>query len=87
LPAAGLSHCWTAGVEDVEGFTTAIESWYVDLKANRTSNHRALATKRFSREVCFGAVVNRYRLCDQFQLKPILPDDSLSSVGRRVTIR
>jgi glycosyltransferase involved in cell wall biosynthesis len=62
LPGAGLSHCWTAGVGDVEGFATAIESWYFDRKAQRPSNHRAIALKRFSPETCFGAIVTRYRL-------------------------
>jgi glycosyltransferase involved in cell wall biosynthesis len=62
LPSAGLSHCWTASVEDVEGFANGIEAWYADRKTNRPSNHRAVAVKRFSPETCFGAVVNRYRL-------------------------
>jgi glycosyltransferase involved in cell wall biosynthesis len=62
LPSAGLSHCWTAGVGDVEGFAKAIESWYSDRKANRPSNHRAVAIKRFSPDTCFGAVVDRYRM-------------------------
>jgi glycosyltransferase involved in cell wall biosynthesis len=62
LPSAGLSHSWTASVGDVEGFASAIEAWYADRKANRPSNHRAIAVKRFSPEICYGAVLNRYRL-------------------------
>jgi glycosyltransferase involved in cell wall biosynthesis len=62
LPSAGLSHCWTAGVGDVEGFAQAIQSWAADRKAPRPSNHRPIAIKRFSPETCFGAVINQYRI-------------------------
>jgi glycosyltransferase involved in cell wall biosynthesis len=61
LPSAGLSHCWTASVGDVEGFARAIEAWHADRSANRFSNHRAIALERFSPDACFGAVVNHYR--------------------------
>lgn len=56
---AGLSHCWTARAEDVNGFTSAIRAWLSD--GPRVSNHREVALARFSPEKCFGAVLAEYR--------------------------
>ncbi|MCX6934753.1 MAG: glycosyltransferase family 4 protein [Verrucomicrobia bacterium] len=58
---AGLSHCWTAGVEDVPGFTRALQDWLEDLPRHRPSNHREVAVGRFSPSKCLGAVLAAYR--------------------------
>lgn len=57
---AGLSHCWTAKVGDVEGFTCAIQNWIDDVPRQRPINHRSIAIERFSIEKCYGAVLNEY---------------------------
>jgi glycosyltransferase involved in cell wall biosynthesis len=56
----GLSHCWSAGKEDVSGFASVIEQWAADRASMRPSNHRQIAESRFSQEACFGAVVREY---------------------------
>ncbi|MDB6006254.1 MAG: glycosyl transferase, partial [Prosthecobacter sp.] len=56
----GLSHCWSAGKEDVDGFADVIEEWAVDCGLGRSSNHRQIAESRFSQDACFGAVVREY---------------------------
>ncbi len=59
---SGLSHCWTAVVGDVPGFAQAIEAWFEDRKLARPSNHRVVALERFSPDICFGALLDRYEL-------------------------
>ncbi|OYW31556.1 MAG: hypothetical protein B7Z47_00705, partial [Chthoniobacter sp. 12-60-6] len=56
----GLSHCWSAGKEDVDGFAGVIEEWAADCGKGRTSNHRQIAESQFSQDACFGAVVREY---------------------------
>jgi glycosyltransferase involved in cell wall biosynthesis len=60
LAGAGLSHCWTAPVGNIEHFTRAIEALLQDLPTARPSNHRAVALARFSPESCYGAVLGLY---------------------------
>lgn len=58
-----LSHCWTAGVGDVEGFARNIIDWHDRLAGDATSavNHRELARAQFDvRDRC-GAVLRLYR--------------------------
>ncbi|MHB1081397.1 MAG: glycosyltransferase [Prosthecobacter sp.] len=56
----GLSHCWSAGKEDVDGFAEVIGQWAQDCALGRVSNHRQIAETRFSQEACFGAIVREY---------------------------
>lgn len=56
----GLSHCWSAAKEDVDGFADVIEEWARDGEKVRPSNHRQIAESRFSQEACFGAIVREY---------------------------
>lgn len=56
----GLSHCWSAAKEDVDGFAEAIGKWAEDCGKARPSNHRQVAEERFSQEACFGALVREY---------------------------
>ena len=58
----GLSHCWSAGKEDVDGFAEVIGQWAQDCGLGRVSNHREIAETRFSQEACFGAIVREYEL-------------------------
>jgi glycosyltransferase involved in cell wall biosynthesis len=58
--AMGLSHCWSAGKEDVDGFAEVIGQWAQDCGLGRASNHREIAESRFSQEACFGAIVREY---------------------------
>ena len=55
-----LSHCWSAGKEDVDGFADVIEQWAKDRELGRVSNHRQIAESRFSQEACFGALESEY---------------------------
>jgi glycosyltransferase involved in cell wall biosynthesis len=57
----GLSHCWTASVGDVKGFTQSISALVADLTHGRPNNHRQIAETRFSPEHCYGAVLKAYR--------------------------
>lgn len=56
----GLSHCWSAPKEDVNGFADAIGNWAGDHETARASNHRQIAESQFSQEACFGALVREY---------------------------
>lgn len=56
----GLSHCWSAGKEDADGFAKVIGQWAQDCALGRGSNHRQIAETRFSQEACFGAIVREY---------------------------
>lgn len=56
----GLSHCWSAPMEQPLPFTKAIEAWLADRKAARPCNHRTVAETKFSQEACFGAIVHEY---------------------------
>jgi len=56
----GLSHCWSAGKEDVDGFASVIGQWAADRQAARPSNHRQVAESRFSQAACFGALEREY---------------------------
>ncbi len=56
----GLSHCWSAGKEDVDGFADVIGQWAMDCELARPSNHRQIAESRFSQVACFGAIVREY---------------------------
>ena len=56
----GLSHCWSAAKEDVDGFAQVIEQWAKDCGNARPSNHRQIAESRFSQDACFGALVREY---------------------------
>lgn len=56
----GLSHCWSAGKEDADGFAEVIGQWAQDREMARPSNHRQVAEWRFSQEACFGAIVREY---------------------------
>lgn len=56
----GLSHCWSAGKEDVDGFARVIGEWAQDCELERPSNHRQIAESKFSQEACFGAIVRAY---------------------------
>lgn len=58
---AGLTHCWSAGREDVAGFAAAMEKWAADCALARPSNHRSIAESRFSQAACFGALVREYQ--------------------------
>lgn len=60
IDKAGLTHCWSADVGDVDGMTEAVLSWMNDLSSNRISNHRSLVCQRFSPEKCFGGVWREY---------------------------
>jgi len=57
----GLSHCWTATVGDVKGFTQAISALVQDLSQGRPNNHRQIAETRFGPERCYGAVLKAYQ--------------------------
>jgi UDP-glucose:(heptosyl)LPS alpha-1,3-glucosyltransferase len=57
----GLSHCWTAAVGDVKGFTQAFTSLVNDLTQGRPNNHREIAETRFSPERCYGAILKAYQ--------------------------
>jgi glycosyltransferase involved in cell wall biosynthesis len=57
---SGLSHCWTTNMENVEGFTHAIEQWLSDTACPHPCNHREIALQRFSPEKCFGGVLDLY---------------------------
>lgn len=57
----GLSHCWTAPVGDVRGFTQSISAMVYDLTQSRPNNHRQIAETRFSPEHCYGEVLKAYR--------------------------
>jgi glycosyltransferase involved in cell wall biosynthesis len=59
--AAGLSHCWSAPVEDVAAFGAAICAWLSDIPLRRPRNHRQIVRARFTMEQCYGAVVAAYR--------------------------
>jgi glycosyltransferase involved in cell wall biosynthesis len=61
IAQGGLSHCWTARVEDADGFGRAIQAWIEDRPAARPSNHRQVAIARYGFEKCLGAVVEEYR--------------------------
>jgi len=56
----GLSHCWSAAKEDVDGFAEAMGKWAEDCGKARPSNHRLIAEAKFSQEACFGALVREY---------------------------
>ena len=56
----GLSHCWSAAKEDVDGFAEVIGQWAQDRALARPSNHRQIAESRFSQAACFGAVEREY---------------------------
>ena len=56
----GLSHCWSAPMEQPLPFTKAIEAWLDDRKAARPCNHRSVAETRFSQEACFGAITREF---------------------------
>ena len=56
----GLSHCWSAAKEDVDGFAEAIGKWAEDCGNARPSDHRQIAEAKFSQEACFGALVREY---------------------------
>lgn len=58
--AAGLSHCWVAGVGDADGFADAVRRWLASIAAETPSNHRAKAIERFSLDRCFGSVREEY---------------------------
>lgn len=58
----GLSHCWSAGKEDVDGFAEVIGQWAQDCALGRVSNHRQIAESRFSQDACFGAIEREYEL-------------------------
>lgn len=58
---AGLSHCWTAGVGDVAGFSRAIGAWLDDRPLHRPSNHRKTAQVRYSPKACYGAILALYQ--------------------------
>lgn len=58
----GLSHCWSAAKEDVDGFADVIGQWAKDRVLARPSNHRQIAESRFSQAACFGALEHEYEL-------------------------
>lgn len=60
ISRGGLSHCWTAGCGDVNGFAAAIDAWLLDAASGRPINHRQVAEERFSIAVLFGAVLELY---------------------------
>ena len=55
--AAGLSHCWSAPVEDVAAFGAAICAWLSDIPLRRPRNHRQIGT----RAIHDGAMLRRGR--------------------------
>lgn len=57
----GLSHCWTAAVGDVKGFTHAISTLVTDLTQGHSNNHRQIAETRFSPGHCYGAILKAYQ--------------------------
>jgi glycosyltransferase involved in cell wall biosynthesis len=57
----GLSHVWSAPMEDPGALATAMEVCLLDMEQRRPSNHRAVALERFSEEACFGKVLELYR--------------------------
>jgi hypothetical protein len=56
----GLSHCWSAAKEDVDGFADVIGQWARDCGLGRLSNHRQIAEGKFSQDACFGALEREY---------------------------
>ena len=60
----GLSHCWSAAKEDVNGFADVIGQWAQDRELARPSNHRQIAESKFSQEACFGALEREYERAD-----------------------
>ena len=58
---SGLSHCWTASVGDVSGFTRALEAMIDDSRQPRPCNHREIALQRFNPEKIYADVVAVYR--------------------------
>jgi glycosyltransferase involved in cell wall biosynthesis len=57
----GLSHVWSAPMEDPGALATAMEVCLLDIEQRRPSNHRAVALERFSEDACFGKVLELYR--------------------------
>ncbi len=56
-----LSHCWTAGVGDVQTLTDAMRAALLDQFNPRACNHREIALSRFSVGYCYGAIIDAYR--------------------------
>jgi glycosyltransferase involved in cell wall biosynthesis len=65
----GLSHVWSAPIEDPGALATAMEVCLLDMAQSRPSNHRAVALERFSEEACFGKVLELYREIGDSQRK------------------
>ena len=53
LFAAGLSHLWSAPVEQPSEFALRIQDWIADRPLNRPCNHRNVASNTFSDKVCY----------------------------------
>ncbi|MCE0483910.1 MAG: glycosyltransferase [Methylacidiphilales bacterium] len=61
LGGCGLSHCWTAAVENVNGFAQAMTDWFDDLHLKRPSNHRDYAVSHFDLKDRYGDILKAYR--------------------------
>jgi glycosyltransferase involved in cell wall biosynthesis len=55
-----LSHIWSSPAQDVGAFSRAIKGWLIDRATRRPSNHRELACKKFSFDVCYGRILELY---------------------------
>jgi len=61
LFAAGLSHLWSARVEQPSEFAVQIQDWITDRQLDRPCNHRNIALNTFSDEVCYQQSLALYR--------------------------
>jgi len=57
----GLSHLWTAPVEDPTSFADSIRRFLIDRKPGRVCNHRSVAETNFGFEACYGRILHLYR--------------------------
>jgi len=57
----GLSHLWTAPVEDPSSLADSIRDFINDRKPGRDCNHSSVAEANFGFEACYGRILSLYR--------------------------
>lgn len=57
----GLSHLWTAPVEDPTSLADSIRDFINDRNPGRACNHRSVAEANFGFEACYGRILSLYR--------------------------
>lgn len=61
ITSNGLTHLWTADVDNAGSFAAAIHSWIVARANARPCNHRIIAVEKYGCERCYGAVLDYYK--------------------------